>query len=131
MTQSMGPVKNIATVLAVTIFAEMVSLPQVYSASVSVKFSECTSGITDEDTKYATANGHLAQDMALNGSVHMFAANGTSPKWLFYKGEFNLDVQTYSAQNLSDVRKIVFDISYKLNNKTFCLQLEEYRHNFT
>lgn len=98
---------------------------------MSVKFSECTSGITDEDTKYATANGHLAQDMALNGSVHMFAANGTSPKWLFYKGEFNLDVQTYSAQNLSDVRKIVFDISYKLNNKTFCLQLEEYRHNFT
>lgn len=47
---------------------------------MSVKFTECTSEITDEDTKYATANGHLAQDMALNGSMHMFAPNGASPK---------------------------------------------------
>lgn len=125
----MGPVTMIATMMAVTILAVM-SLPQVYSASVSVKFTDCTSGIIDEDTKYAATNGHLAQDMAMNGTMHMFAANDESPKWLFYKGEFNLDVQTHSAQNLSDVRKIVFDISYTVNNKTFCMQLEKYQYNF-
>jgi hypothetical protein len=47
---------------------------------MSVKFIDCTSEITDEDTKYAAANGHLAQDVALNGTMHMFAANGASPK---------------------------------------------------
>jgi hypothetical protein len=47
---------------------------------VSVKFTDCTSGITEEDTKYAAENGHLAQDMALNGTMHMFAANDVSPK---------------------------------------------------
>jgi hypothetical protein len=47
---------------------------------MSVKFIDCTSGTTDEDTKYAAANGHLAQDMALNGNMHLFAANDESPK---------------------------------------------------
>jgi hypothetical protein len=47
---------------------------------VTVKFTECTSETIDEDTKYAAANGHLAQDMAMKGTMSVFAANDESPK---------------------------------------------------
>jgi hypothetical protein len=52
-------------------------------------FIDCTSEIIDEDIKYAATNGHLAQELAMNGTMHMFADNDASAKVGFI---FILDV---------------------------------------
>jgi hypothetical protein len=50
------------------------------SAQLPITFIDCTGGIIDADTKYVEANGHLAGEIASNGTMQVFVDNDTPAK---------------------------------------------------
>jgi len=45
-------------------------------------------------------------------------------QWLYYTGEFDLDIFGYPVMNISLVPKIVFDYLYRREGKIICLHME-------
>lgn len=112
------------SMLALATVTVMMLLPEVLSIEISVKIIDCTSGLIDRNKNFAATNGHLKADIAMNGTTHLYQNNDSSEKWLYYTGEFDLNVNGNLERNISQVQKIIFDYSYRWEGKTYCLQME-------
>ncbi|XP_021925796.1 uncharacterized protein LOC110832787 isoform X2 [Zootermopsis nevadensis] len=119
---NMSSISKIKSALALTICAVVMSLPEVHSAA-PIEFINCNAPVIGKDLSYATENGHISALTEINGTMFLFTDNDSSPKWLFYMGDFDIKSHTRNLGNLTDVRRTVLDLAYTLNEKKYCLRL--------
>nr|AGM32218.1 hypothetical protein [Coptotermes formosanus] len=112
------------SVLALATVTVMMLLPEALSFEISVTVIDCTSELFQRNKDFAATNGSLRADIAMNGTTHIYENSNSKEKWLYYTGEYDLNVYGSLVPNISQVQKIIFDYSYRWKSKIYCLQME-------